>query len=49
MKVMSELEAELDQLSSALEEKRAELCCAIKEEQQRKEAELQVFLLNVLI
>ncbi|XP_044030973.1 FSD1-like protein isoform X2 [Siniperca chuatsi] len=40
-KVMSELEAELEQLSSALEEKGAELHGVIKEEKQRKEAELQ--------
>uniref|UniRef100_A0A673AW64 Fibronectin type III and SPRY domain containing 1-like n=1 Tax=Sphaeramia orbicularis TaxID=375764 RepID=A0A673AW64_9TELE len=40
-KVMSELEAELELLRSTLEEKGAELRAAIKEEQQRKEAELQ--------
>lgn len=39
---MSELEAELEQLRSALEEKEAELCGIIKEEKQRKEAELHV-------
>lgn len=38
----SDLEAELEQLSSALEEKGAELRGAIKEETQRKEAQLQV-------
>lgn len=41
-KVMSDLEVELERLSSALEEKGAELRCVIKEEKQRKEAELQV-------
>ncbi|XP_023126408.1 FSD1-like protein isoform X1 [Amphiprion ocellaris] len=40
-KVMSDLEAELEQLRSALEEKGVELHHIIKEEQQRKEAELQ--------
>ncbi|KAM9333880.1 FSD1-like protein [Symphorus nematophorus] len=40
-KVTSELEAELELLSSALEEKGAELRGVIKEEKQRKEAELQ--------
>ncbi|KAM4528580.1 FSD1-like protein isoform 2-T2 [Odontesthes bonariensis] len=40
-KVMSELEAELEQLSSALEEKGAQLRDIIKAEKQRKEAELQ--------
>ncbi|XP_054468556.1 FSD1-like protein isoform X3 [Anoplopoma fimbria] len=40
-KVMSELEAELEQLSSTLEEKGAVLRDVIKEEKQRKEAELQ--------
>ncbi|XP_068430273.1 FSD1-like protein isoform X2 [Clinocottus analis] len=40
-KVTSELEAELEQLSSALEEKGAVLRDVIKEETQRKEAELQ--------
>ncbi|XP_071767133.1 FSD1-like protein [Centroberyx gerrardi] len=40
-RVMSELEAELERLSSALEEKGAELRGAIREEQCRKEAELQ--------
>ncbi|XP_022624145.1 FSD1-like protein [Seriola dumerili] len=40
-KVMSDLEAELEQLSSALEEKGAELRYIIKEEKRRKEAELQ--------
>ncbi|XP_039635415.1 FSD1-like protein isoform X2 [Perca fluviatilis] len=39
--VMSELEAELEQLSSALEERGAWLRDVIKEEKQRKEAELQ--------
>lgn len=38
----SELEAELELLSSALEEKGVELRDIIKEEKQRKEAELQV-------
>nr|XP_046230698.1 FSD1-like protein isoform X2 [Scatophagus argus] len=41
-KVISELEAELELLSSALDEKRAELHGDIKEEKQRKEAELQL-------
>uniref|UniRef100_A0AAX7TUR1 Fibronectin type III and SPRY domain containing 1-like n=1 Tax=Astatotilapia calliptera TaxID=8154 RepID=A0AAX7TUR1_ASTCA len=41
-KVMSDLEAELEKLNSALEEKGAELRYIIKEEKQRKEAELQV-------
>ncbi|XP_044190354.1 FSD1-like protein isoform X3 [Thunnus albacares] len=41
-KVTSELEAELERLSSALEEKGVELRGAIKEEKQRKEAELQL-------
>ncbi|XP_045898027.1 FSD1-like protein isoform X2 [Micropterus dolomieu] len=45
-KVMSELEAELEQLRSALEEKEAELCGVIKEEKQRKEAELHKQLLE---
>ncbi|KAL3049797.1 FSD1-like protein isoform X1 [Trematomus bernacchii] len=40
-KVMSELEAELEELSSALEEKGAGLRDVIKEEKRRKEAELQ--------
>ncbi|GAA6233432.1 FSD1-like protein [Lates japonicus] len=40
-KVMSDLEAELGQLSSTLEEKGAELRGVIKEEKCRKEAELQ--------
>uniref|UniRef100_A0A3B4XB42 FSD1-like protein n=1 Tax=Seriola lalandi dorsalis TaxID=1841481 RepID=A0A3B4XB42_SERLL len=40
-KVMSDLEAELEQLSSALEEKGAELRYIIREEKRRKEAELQ--------
>uniref|UniRef100_A0A4W6CLJ9 Fibronectin type III and SPRY domain containing 1-like n=1 Tax=Lates calcarifer TaxID=8187 RepID=A0A4W6CLJ9_LATCA len=40
-KVMSDLEAELGQLSSTLEEKGAELRGIIKEEKCRKEAELQ--------
>ncbi|XP_041667767.1 FSD1-like protein [Cheilinus undulatus] len=40
-KVMMELEAELEQLSSALETKGAELRGIIKEEKQRKEVELQ--------
>uniref|UniRef100_A0A3Q2NZ22 FSD1-like protein n=1 Tax=Fundulus heteroclitus TaxID=8078 RepID=A0A3Q2NZ22_FUNHE len=39
--VMSELEAELEGLSSALEERGAQLRDIIKEEKQRKEAELQ--------
>ncbi|XP_075934396.1 FSD1-like protein isoform X3 [Anarhichas minor] len=39
-KVMSELEAELEQLNSALEEKGAALRDVIKEAKQRKEAEL---------
>lgn len=39
---MSDLEAELEKLNSALEEKGAELRYIIKEEKQRKEAELQV-------
>lgn len=38
----TELEAELEQLSSALAEKGAELHDVIKEEKHRKEAELQV-------
>ncbi|KAG8010393.1 FSD1-like protein, partial [Nibea albiflora] len=41
-KVMSDLDAELELLSSTLEEKGAELRCIIKEEKLRKEAELQV-------
>ncbi|XP_060916812.1 FSD1-like protein isoform X1 [Labrus mixtus] len=40
-KVLSELEAELEQISSALDWKGAELRGIIKEEKQRKEAELQ--------
>ncbi|XP_076614937.1 FSD1-like protein isoform X3 [Chaetodon auriga] len=40
-KVMSDLEVELERLSSALEEKGAELRSVIKEEKQRKDAELQ--------
>uniref|UniRef100_A0A3Q4GKQ9 FSD1-like protein-like n=1 Tax=Neolamprologus brichardi TaxID=32507 RepID=A0A3Q4GKQ9_NEOBR len=40
-KVMSDLEAELEKLNSALEEKGAELRYIIKEEKQRKEVELQ--------
>lgn len=40
--MVSELETELELLSSALEEKRLELRDIIKEEKQRKEAELQV-------
>ncbi|XP_008303840.1 FSD1-like protein isoform X3 [Stegastes partitus] len=40
-KVTSDLEAELEQLRSALEEKGAELRHILKEEKQRKEAELQ--------
>lgn len=40
--MMSELEAELEQLSSALEERGAELRAAVAQSQQRKEAELQV-------
>ncbi|XP_036974182.1 FSD1-like protein isoform X1 [Acanthopagrus latus] len=43
-KVMSELEAELQLLSSTLDDKGAELCGIIKEETQRKEAELQTQL-----
>lgn len=39
---MSDLEAELEKLNSVLEEKGAELRYIIKEEKQRKEAELQV-------
>uniref|UniRef100_A0A3Q1F8A1 FSD1-like protein n=1 Tax=Acanthochromis polyacanthus TaxID=80966 RepID=A0A3Q1F8A1_9TELE len=46
-KVMSDLEAELEQLRSVLEEKGAELRHIIKEEQQRKEAELQVLLVDI--
>uniref|UniRef100_A0A671W523 FSD1-like protein n=1 Tax=Sparus aurata TaxID=8175 RepID=A0A671W523_SPAAU len=46
-KVMSELEAELQLLSSALDDKGAELCGIIKEETQRKEAELQVNIIAV--
>ncbi|XP_075993469.1 FSD1-like protein isoform X2 [Genypterus blacodes] len=45
-RVMSDLEAEIEQLRSTLEEKGAELCTAIKEEQQRKEAELQSQLME---
>lgn len=41
-KVLSDLEVELEQLSFALEEKGAELRGIIKDEKQRKEAELQV-------
>ena len=41
-KVISELEAELELLSSTLEEKGGELHDIIKEEKQRKEVELQV-------
>ncbi|XP_026153290.1 FSD1-like protein isoform X1 [Mastacembelus armatus] len=40
-KVMSGLDVELEQLSAVLEEKRAELRDAIKQEKQRKEVELQ--------
>lgn len=40
--MVSELEAELDQLRCALEEKGMELRDVITEETQRKEAELQV-------
>ncbi|XP_038127941.1 FSD1-like protein isoform X2 [Cyprinodon tularosa] len=40
-KVMSELEVELEKLSSALEERGAQLRDIIKEEKQRKEAELE--------
>ncbi|XP_070845744.1 FSD1-like protein isoform X1 [Chaetodon trifascialis] len=40
-KVMSDLEVELERLSSTLEEKGAELRGVIKEEKQRKDAELQ--------
>ncbi|XP_070706680.1 FSD1-like protein isoform X1 [Pempheris klunzingeri] len=43
-RVMSELEVELDKLNSALNDKGAELRCVIKEEQQRKEVELQTQL-----
>lgn len=39
---MTELEAELEQLRSALEERGAQLSDVIKEENQRKDAELQV-------
>lgn len=39
---MSELEAELELLRSALEERGAQLSDVIKEENQRKDAELQV-------
>lgn len=39
--VMSELEVELENLSSALEERGAQLRSIIRAEQQRKEAELQ--------
>lgn len=39
---MVELEAELDQLRSSLEERGAQLCEMIKEEEQRKKAELKV-------
>ncbi|KAM3874002.1 FSD1-like protein [Diretmus argenteus] len=39
--VMSHLETELEWLRSSLEEKGLELRCTIREEQQRKEAELQ--------
>lgn len=45
---MSELEAELEQLSSALEEKGAGLRYIIKEEKRRKEAELQVKTLIII-
>lgn len=45
-KVMSELEAELQLLSSALDDKGAELCGIIKDETQRKEAELQVNIIG---
>ena len=45
-KVMSELEAELQLLSSTLDDKGAELCGIIKEETQRKEAELQVNIIH---
>lgn len=40
-KVLTEFEAELEQLTSALETKGAELRSAIKGEKERKEAELQ--------
>lgn len=40
--MMTDLEAELERLSSALDDKGAELRGVIKEEKQRKEAELQV-------
>lgn len=39
---MSELEVELEQLSTALDEKGVELRGVIKEEKRRKEVELQV-------
>lgn len=42
---MSELEAEIEQLNYALEQRGAELRDIIKQEKQRKEAELQVFTL----
>ncbi|XP_074546489.1 FSD1-like protein isoform X2 [Halichoeres trimaculatus] len=41
-KVLSELERELEQLSSALDEKGVELRSIIKQEHQRKEAQLQL-------
>lgn len=46
---MSDLEAELEQLRSTLEEKGAELRDIIREETQRKEAELQVALVCVCL
>lgn len=42
-KVMTDLEAELEQLSCALHEKGEELRDIIKDEKCRKEAELQVW------
>ncbi|XP_017259434.1 FSD1-like protein [Kryptolebias marmoratus] len=44
--VMSELEAELEQLSSTLEERGAQLRDIIREEKERKEAELQRQILD---
>lgn len=46
---MSDLEAELEQLRSTLEDKGAELRDIIREETQRKEAELQVALGRVCL
>lgn len=45
-KVASDLEAELELLRSTLEEKGRELRDIIREERQRKEAELQVALIG---